>query len=111
MAGQPRSHPEPWLLRPASAAAKKQWDAACAALPEVMAAERERLRTQPTVRSNPRRTHRLRGKLADRKVGEVRLPQWQHEITGAGRVWYCPDADQRIVWITQVSLSHPKQTD
>jgi hypothetical protein len=41
-------------------------------------------------------------------IGGKRLPQWQHEITGAGRVWYCPDKEVRVVWITYVSLAHPQ---
>lgn len=80
-------------------------------MPDLMAAERERLRSEPTARTNPRRTHQLKGKLGTRKVGDVRLPQWQHEITGAGRIWYCPDTDERVIWVTMVSLSHPKQTE
>lgn len=77
-----------------------------------MAAERERLRTRPLDRSaNPRRTARLRGGLASRSVDGKSLPQWQHQITSAGRVWYCPDKDEHIVWVTQVDLSHPKSTE
>ncbi len=30
-------------------------------------------------------------KLSHRQVGDKRLPQWQYEVTGAGRLWYCPD--------------------
>jgi hypothetical protein len=44
-------------------------------------------------------------------VGDKVLPQWQHEITGAGRVWYCPDKDERVVWVMNVALRHPQQTD
>jgi hypothetical protein len=77
-----------------------------------MAKERERLTTRPLDRSqNPRRTHRLRNEMAKRRVlGQV-FDQWQHELTGAGRIWYCPDKENRIIWITWVSLSHPKETE
>ena len=77
-----------------------------------MAAERERLRTRPLDRSaNPRRTARLQGGLSSRSVDGKPLPQWQHEITSAGRVWYCPDKHEHIVWVTQVDLNHPKSTE
>lgn len=76
-----------------------------------MATERERLRTAPIVRTNPQRTHPLKGNLATRNVAGTHLPQWQHEITGAGRIWYCPDKDNRIIWVTRVTLAHPKETD
>lgn len=77
-----------------------------------MAAERERLRLRPLDRSaNPRRTGRLKAGLASRVVADKTLPQWQHELTAAGRIWYCPDKAERTVWITSVDLTHPKATD
>jgi hypothetical protein len=39
------------------------------------------------------------------------LPQWQHEITGAGRIHYCPDKATRTVWVTLVNLGHPRETE
>ena len=41
----------------------------------------------------------------------VNLEQWQYEVTGGGRIWYCPDPDQRIVWLTLAATGHPQQTD
>lgn len=76
-----------------------------------MNAELERLRERPLERTNPRRTSKLQGKLRYRVIGGQRYEQWQQEITGAGRLWYCPDKDARTIWITKVSLSHPKETD
>lgn len=88
-------------MRPASEQARKQWDAAVAAEPELMAVERDRLTSRPLDRSaNPRRTGRLKAGLASRRVGETHLPQWQQEITAAGRLWYCPDVETRTIWIT-----------
>ena len=76
-----------------------------------MAKEKERLKTGPLERGdNPRRTHKLRGSLSTRTIDGVKYDQWQHEITSSGRVWYCPDRKNRIVWITQVTLDHPKGT-
>jgi hypothetical protein len=38
------------------------------------------------------------------------LPQWQYEVTGGGRVWYCDDDKQRV-WITRAGAGHPKATE
>lgn len=99
-------------MKPASEQAHRQWQAALAAEPELMAAERDRLRFRPLDRSaNPRRTARLKAGLASRVVGGKSLPQWQHELAAAGRIWFCPDKAEHIVWITYVDLRHPKATD
>lgn len=101
-----------WKLKPASEQARKQWHEAVAAEPDLMDAERTRLRTRPLDRSaNPRRTGQLKGGLATRRVGDQTLPQWQQELTSAGRLWYCPDKKTRTVWIVMVDLQHPKATD
>ena len=102
----------PWTVRPASARAQKEWNQAAAAEPELMSGLRERLRLRPLDRSdNPNRTHQLKPPLADRVIGGKRLPQWQHELSGSGRVFYRPDPTDRVVWVTKVDLAHPKQTD
>ena len=98
-----------WTIRPVSQQVHKQWDAAIAAEPDLMTALRTRLRTRPLDRSdNPRRTGKLHGDLGCRRIGDASLPQWQHEITGAGRVWYCPEAETRTGWVTRISFAHPK---
>jgi len=101
-----------WIIRPASAQSAKEWQAAFDDRPDPMQAERERLRTRPMDRSaNPRRTAQLHGPLATRRLGGVTLPQWQHEITSSGRIWYCPDKREHVVWVTKVDLRHPKETE
>src|SRR5947207_14094690 len=98
----------PWEVRPASARAHREWVAAVEREPDLMDEERRRLRERPLDRSrNPRRTGPLAGPLATQRVGDKVLPQWQHEITGAGQVWYCPDQDERVVWVMKVALLHP----
>jgi hypothetical protein len=67
------------------------------------------LRTNP-LRRDPRQ-HPLRDKLGRRQVGERDLEQWQYEVTGAGRVWYCPDSEKRQVWLTLAQVGHPKATE
>ena len=108
----PRSAPAEWTIKPATAQALKEWERACTAAPELMAAERERLLTRPLDRSdNPRRTAQLKYQLAKRRIGNKILPQWQREISAAGRIWYCPDKDERIIWITKADLAHPAETE
>lgn len=76
-----------------------------------MAAVRERLRGRPLDRSdNPERTHRLPPPLDRKRVGDRVLPEWQHEFSAAGRVFYSPDASERVVWVTRVDLGHPRET-
>ena len=69
----------------------------------------QQLRTDPLRRD--KRQHPLRDKLGHRIVGERELEQWQYEVTGAGRVWYWPDLIQRIVWMTDAFVGHPKATE
>jgi hypothetical protein len=52
----------------------------------------------------------MRGELGSRQVHGKVLEQWQYEVTGGGRIWYCPDPDDRVVWVTAASVAHPKQT-
>ena len=102
----------PWAVRIVSASVEKQWNSAIEAEPELIQRERERLKTRPLDRSrNPSRTHKLKGGLAQRRVGNQVLEQWQNEITGAARIWYCPDKKNRIIYVTYVSLSRPKGTE
>ncbi|MDQ1324236.1 MAG: hypothetical protein QG587_1572 [Chloroflexota bacterium] len=110
-AERPTPEPTDWIVRPASRAALRQWASAVAAEPDLMAGVRDRLRTRPLDRSdNPNRTHRLKPPLHEGRVGDARLPQWQHEITAAGRIWYCPDRESQTVWVTRVSLGAPRET-
>jgi uncharacterized protein (AIM24 family) len=53
----------------------------------------------------------LAGDLAKRTIGGVELPQWQYEVTGGGRIWYCPDVRRKIVHLTRASCGHPEETD
>ena len=39
------------------------------------------------------------------------LEQWQYEVTGAERIWFCPDDSIRVVFITKASTGHPSETD
>ena len=97
-------------MRPASARARREWEDASAAEPALVDAVRERLRIRPLDRSDdPHRTHQLRGPLAEKTIGGKKLPEWQHELSAQGRVFYCPDREERIVWVTRVDLVHPRE--
>ncbi len=51
------------------------------------------------------------GALGKRKVDGIELEQWQFEVTGAGRIWYCIDDSRKTVWMTDCSIGHPKATE
>jgi hypothetical protein len=54
---------------------------------------------------------RLQHNLATRDLKGSKLEQRQWEVTGGGRVWYCPDDATRTVHIMRAAVGHPKQTD
>lgn len=69
------------------------------------------LTEQPTTPANPHRQHKLHNVFGSRAIGGNTFEQWQYEVTASGRIWYCPDPDKRIVWITKAGCGHPKQTE
>jgi hypothetical protein len=98
-----------WDLRYADNAAARGWEELSRAAPSALRAAWERLRSDP--RSRSQRQHPLKAGLATRAIGGVPFEQWQYEVTGAGRLWYAIDEDQRIVWVTFASVGHPRQTN
>lgn len=52
----------------------------------------------------------MKGQLAEGSVGGRTLQQWQYEVTGAARIWYCVDDEAHVVWVTHAAIGHPKQT-
>jgi hypothetical protein len=88
------------------------WEELCSAAPGPMLDVWRCLSRDPRDRrANPDRVHRLQGDLSTRDVRGQTLEQWQHEVTGAGRVWYCPEDARRVVHITKATKGHPKETD
>ncbi len=65
----------------------------------------------PRSTTNPSRHHQLKGSLATRTLKGVEMEQWQHEISGAGRIWFLVDDKNRVVWVMEVSAGHPSKTD
>jgi len=84
------------LCRQAPGPVRETWDA---------------LSREPQDRTNPSRQHRLRSNLGARTIKGKVLEQWQYEVTGAGRIWYCPDDALHVVFITKASTGHPSKTN
>lgn len=66
-----------------------------------------RLRKMPLTRSDVQKS--LKGRLSTRVLRGHPLPQWQYDISGGHRLWYCVDEDERIVWFTYAGR-HPIAT-
>ena len=104
----PPAAPGRWELRFADRAAAADWEKLVQNVPTAARTCFDALSDDPRHRSA--RQKRLRGELGSRSVGGRVVEQWQYEVTGGGRVWYCPDADRRVVWLTEVSLRAPSRS-
>jgi len=98
-----------WDFRYATNDAAKGWEQVCAAAPANARMAWERIVAEP--RQHDQRQHPLKGSLGRREVNGVELEQWQFEVTGAGRLWYCIDDAGRTVWMTGCTVGHPKTTE
>lgn len=98
-----------WDFRHASKSAANGWDEVCAAAAGNSRTAWERITIEPRRRDS--RQHPLKGTLGTRVVNGVTLEQWQYELTGAGRLWYCIDDARRTVWLMEAATGHPKSTD
>ena len=98
-----------WDFRYATSAAVVGWDKVCAAAPANARVAWDRITTDPRERTD--RQHPLRGSLGRRTVNGQELEQWQYEVTGSGRLWYCIDDDKRTVWLMDAAPGHPKATE
>ena len=81
----------------------------CAAAPTNSRTAWERITSDP--RQRDARQHPLRGSLGRRIVNGTPMEQWQYEVIGAGRLWYCIDDEHRTVWLTDAVTGHPKATE
>lgn len=88
-----------WELRFATSAAAEGWEDLCVQAPGPTRECYDALSREPRAGAiSGSRQHRLRGELAVRDFKGAMLEQWQYEVTGAGRVWYCiDDAHHRIL--------------
>lgn len=107
----PPPPPEGWELRHATKEAVEGWEELTRVASNATYKAYEVLSRSPEIPTNPARQHPLRGQLGTRMVHGKNLQQWQYEVTAGGRIFYCPDADRRIVWLTEASTGHPKATE
>lgn len=107
----PPARPGNWELRHATSDAADGWDELCAQAPGPTRDCFDALTRDPRDRSNASRQHPLKGELATREIKGRKLEQWQFEVTGAGRVWYCIDDTERRVWFTLATTGHPRSTE
>ncbi|GEM30800.1 hypothetical protein NN3_18070 [Nocardia neocaledoniensis NBRC 108232] len=107
----PPGRPGMWEARFATTAAAKGWEDLCRSARASTWEAWIILTERPTTPENPSRQSKLKGALSTHVIGGSTLDQWQYEVTGGGRVWYCPDHDARIVWIVVAGPRHPKATD
>jgi hypothetical protein len=96
-----------WGPRFATSEAAKGWAELCRAAGTAMGEAWSVLSERPGRPQHAARQHRLRGRLAERAVGERTLQQWQYEVAGGGRIWNCPDAERHVVWIVAAAPVHP----
>lgn len=98
-----------WDFRIGTSDGAKGWDKVCAAAPANARVAWERITTDPRQHSD--RQHPLKGSLGSRSVNGEAMEQWQYEVTGGGRLWYCIDDKQRTVWPTAAAPGHPKASE
>lgn len=98
-----------WDFRFGTSEAAKGWERVCAAAPGSARVAWEKLTSDPRERTD--RQHPLKGTLGTRTVNGEDMEQWQYEVTGGGRLWYCIDGKKRIVWLTGAMPGHPKATE
>lgn len=98
-----------WDFRHATNDAASGWEEVCRAAPANARVAWERITANP--RHSDDRQHPLRGSLGTRIVNGETLEQWQYEVTGGGRLWYCIDDARRLIWLTGAATGHPKRTE
>ena len=107
VAAPPR--PDAWDIRYADNTAAKKWEQLCRDSPSNARAAWVALTSDPRGRSN--RRHPLQGSYRTVPLNGTEMDQWQYEVTRSGRIWYCIDDKKKTVWLTQVSVGHPRATE
>ncbi|NMO02024.1 hypothetical protein HH308_12455 [Gordonia sp. TBRC 11910] len=107
----PPRRPKGWELRFATSDAVKGWEELCRNAAAQTWDAWTILSERPVTPMNRARQHQLKGQLGTRSVQGVSMPQWQYEVTSSGRIWYCVDEENMVVWLTMASTSHPKATE
>ena len=105
----PPPRPGGWDIRFVDNASAKGWEHLCRESPSSARAAWEAITAEPRRRGG--RQHPLKGRRRLHPVDGVEKEQWQYEVTGSGRIWYCIDDRKMTVWLTRVSPGHPKATE
>jgi hypothetical protein len=105
----PPPTPGGWDFRYATSDAVNGWEAVCSAASANARTAWERITADPRARTE--RQHPLKGNLGTRSVNGEMLEQWQYEVTGGGRIWYCIDDGRHLVWLTDAMVGQPKATE
>lgn len=107
----PPGRPGGWEARWGTSDAAKGWEDLCRTAQSATWEAWTVLTERPTAPENRSRQYRLKGELSTRQVRGRALEQWQYKVTDGGRVWYCPDPDNHIVWVVAATTGHPKATE
>ena len=100
-----------WELRFGDGDAATGWDDLCQQAPGPTRIAFDAIVKNPRDSAQPGRQHRLNGGLGTRSVAGRDLEQWQYEVTGGGRIWYCIDDAKKRVVLTLATTKHPKETE
>lgn len=100
---------EDWEIRYASTETVTGWQNLLTQVPGTLREVWDRMRTAPDTRTTTQKP--LAGPLATRTHKGRDLPQWQLDVSSAGRVWYVIDTTTHTVWVTLATTGHPGATD
>jgi hypothetical protein len=100
-----------WEVRFLETDAARGWENLCRQSADNTLGAWERMRRMPAPPAFSPRQHRLRHELATGVVKGRILDHWQIEVTGAGRIWYLVDEENRTVWVDHAGPGHPKATE
>lgn len=107
----PPPRPGGYAVRFATNDAAKGWEDLCRQAAANTRVAYDAIEADPCPSPPTSRQHQLKGRLATDAHGGRTMPQWQFEVTAAGRVWYLVDHESRTCWIKVAGTGHPKQTD
>lgn len=109
MAPPPRA--DEYEIRYASKDAVTGWRELCKQAPGNTRTVWEWMRTTPAPQPPTKRHHQLKAEFATGVHQGRKLPQWQIEVLGGGRIWYLFDEENRTCWVKLAKTGHPRQTD
>ena len=107
----PPPPPGGYTLKFATSDAAKGWEELCRVAAANLRTAYQTLESNPCPNRVTTRHHQLKGELSTAAHGGRSLPQWQYEVTGAGRIWYLVDHEARVCWLKHASTGHPKATE